>query len=116
MFSYAIATGSLPYSSRFKSFHTRVATKWCAFLAIIGHWIIGKRVFIRLPEIGIRNKVPIIVVMRHVSTNDVVLSPFVFGWMLGFNLRMVMKKELLVSCLVVCFVASSYFFLFSGIP
>jgi 1-acyl-sn-glycerol-3-phosphate acyltransferase len=43
----------------------------------------------------VRGGVPIIVVMRHVSSNDVVLSPFVFGWRLGFNLRVVMKKELL---------------------
>jgi hypothetical protein len=92
---YAIVSGSFPYSSRFKALHTRVATKWCALLALLGHWIIGKRIFIRLPEGGVRSKTPVIICMRHVSTNDVVLSPFVFGWKLGFNLRMVMKKELL---------------------
>lgn len=67
----------------------------CACLAVLGHWIIGKRIFIRLPEGGVRSKTPVIICMRHVSTNDVVLSPYVFGWKLGFNLRMVMKKELL---------------------
>ena len=92
---YAIATGSMPYSPRFKALHTRVATHWCSTVAAIGHWIIGKRVFIRLPETGIRTKAPVIVVMRHVSANDVLLSPWIMGYKLGFNLRMVMKRELL---------------------
>jgi 1-acyl-sn-glycerol-3-phosphate acyltransferase len=92
---WAVARGHWPYSSHFKAAHTRLATAWCAGLARLGHWILGKRIFVRLPEGGVRGGVPIIVVMRHVSSNDVVLSPFVFGWRLGFNLRMVMKKELL---------------------
>jgi 1-acyl-sn-glycerol-3-phosphate acyltransferase len=92
---YAIATGSMPYSPRFKALHTRVATNWCSSVAAIGHWIIGKRVFVRLPETGIRTKAPVLVVMRHVSANDVLLSPWIMGYRLGFNLRMVMKRELL---------------------
>ncbi len=92
---YALLRGAWPYSSAFKVPHARVATAWCSALAVLGHWVIGKRIFVRLPENGVRSDRPIIVVMRHVSTNDVVLSPYVFGWKLGFNLRMVMKKELL---------------------
>lgn len=92
---WALAQGKWPYSSEFKVGHTRLATAWCALLTRLGHWMLGKRIFVRLPEGGVRGTVPVIVVMRHVSTNDVVLSPYVFGWRLGFNLRMVMKKELL---------------------
>ena len=32
---------------------------------------------------------------RHASTNDVILGPYILGHKLGFNLRMVMKSELL---------------------
>lgn len=92
---YAMVTGSFPYDGRFKALHTRMATHWTAAMSWMGHWAIGKRMFIRLPEGGFRSGVPLVVAMRHVSTNDVVIGPHLFGWTLGYNLRMVMKKDLL---------------------
>lgn len=91
--AYAMATGSMPYCPRFNRIHLRLATWWTYTSCVICHWIMGKAIYMELDE-PLR-KGPLILAMRHASTADTPLAATLFGGVLNYNLRLVMKRELL---------------------
>lgn len=91
---YALAVGMRPYDTRFRTLHTRCATWWCWASVSLVLRALRKPCYFRLPD-GPQPSRPLVLALRHSSVCDTTLTPSLLGWYRDYNMRMVMKRELL---------------------
>lgn len=87
-----ILVGNAYLSAPYRAAFTRYGMYWCASMCHHLHYIFGKTMHVEgdfVPD------APVVAAVQHVSTNDVLLVPWILGYRHQLNMRIVMKKELM---------------------